>query len=129
MTNKRKHQILTCLIGAVWFTNGLFCKVLNFVPRHERIVATILNDSHARLLTFLIGFAETIMAVWILIGIKTKLNVTLQITAIAIMNTLEFFLAPNLLLWGRFNALFALLFILLILYNEFYLTKKSIQQA
>jgi len=41
------------------------------------------------------------------------------------MNSLEFILAPDLLLWGRFNALFAFLFILGIVYNEFYLRKRE----
>ena len=129
MTGKRKHQILTYLIATIWVINGLFCKVLNLVPRHQEIVATIIGDNHARLLTFLIGIAEIAMAVWILIGIWSRLNAITQITVIAIMNTLEFILAPDLLLWGRFNALFAFLFILLIFYNEFYLGNKLIQQA
>jgi len=129
MTGKRKHQILTYLITTIWVINGLFCKVLNLVPRHQEIVATIIGDNHARLLTFLIGIAEIAMAVWILIGIWSRLNAITQITVIAIMNTLEFILAPDLLLWGRFNALFAFLFILLIFYNEFYLGNKLIQQA
>ena len=129
MTGKRKHQILTYLIATIWVINGLFCKALNLVPRHQEIVATIMGDNHARLLTFLIGIAEIAMAVWILIGIWSRLNAITQITVIAIMNTLEFILAPDLLLWGRFNALFAFLFILLIFYNEFYLGNKLIQQA
>ncbi|EMS33047.1 hypothetical protein C943_00324 [Mariniradius saccharolyticus AK6] len=40
---------------------------------------------------------------------------------VAIMNILEFVLVPDLLLWGRYNALFALLFIGLVYYNEFVL--------
>ena len=129
MTGKRKHQILTYLIATIWLVNGLFCKVLNLVPRHQEIVATIMGGNHAKLFTFLIGIAEIAMAVWILIGIWSRLNAITQITVIAIMNTLESILAPDLLLWGRFNALFAFLFILLIFYNEFYLGNKLIQQA
>jgi len=45
------------------------------------------------------------------------------------MNTLEFILVPDLLLWGRLNSLFALLFISLVYYNEFVLNKKLIQQT
>lgn len=41
------------------------------------------------------------------------------------MNTLEFFLTPDLLLWGKFNALFAFLFIGFIYYQEFLLQKKQ----
>ncbi len=42
---------------------------------------------------------------------------------IGIMNILEFLLVPQLLLWGRFNLVFAILLIVLIYYNEFTLKK------
>lgn len=69
------------------------------------------------------------MAVWILSNIKTRLNAIAQITIVAIMNTLEFILVPDLLLWGRLNALFAFLFIVVVYFNEFYLNKKLDQQT
>jgi len=103
---------------------GFFVKILHFVPRHQEIVERILGNDNSKLLTLLIGFSETVMAVWILSGLWTRLNAITQILVIATMNTLEFFLAPDLLLWGKANALFAFLFILLIYYNEFYLNKK-----
>ena len=129
MTGINKHHLLNYLIAAVWLVNGLFCKVLNLVPRHQEIVAQILGSEHARVLTLLIGISEIMMAVWILNGIYTRLNALTQILIIATMNTLEFFLVPNLLLWGKANAVFAFLFILLIYYNEFYLNRKSALQA
>jgi len=89
------------------------------VPRHRQIVARILGDSHAPLFTVLIGVADTSMAIWIVSGFWPRLNAVTQILIIAAMNTLEFFLVPDLLLWGRFNALFAFLFILLIYYHVF----------
>ena len=121
------NKYLNYLIAAVWIANGLFCKVLNLVPRHREIVARIIGGGHADVLTRVIGFSEIAMAVWILSGIKTKLNALTQAVVIATMNGLEFMLAPDLLLWGRFNALFAFLFILLILYNEFYLRNRLVQ--
>lgn len=102
----------------------LFCKLLNLVPRHQEIVARILGNEHPRLFTILIGISETLMAVWIVSGIKSRLNAILQMIVIATTNIIEFFLAPDLLLWGRFNALFAFLFIILIYYNEFFFSKK-----
>jgi hypothetical protein len=113
-------RVLNFLIAAVWLVNGLICKLLNLVPRHQQIVARIIGDAHAGALTRLIGALEIAMGVWILSGIKPRLNAITQAVVIASMNTLEFLLAPDLLLWGRFNALFAFLFILLILYNQFY---------
>jgi hypothetical protein len=39
------------------------------------------------------------------------------------MNVMEFVLVPYLLVFGRFNSLFALLFIGIVYYNEFVLKK------
>lgn len=129
MTENTKHKLLTYFIATVWIANGLFCKVLNLVPRHQQIVERILGNDNSRLLTLLIGLSETVMAVWIVSGSWTRLNAIIQILVIATMNTLEFFLATDLLLWGKANAFFAFLFILLIYYNEFYLNKKLALQT
>ena len=122
------HKILTYLVATAWIANGLFCKVLNLVPRHQLIVSKILGTEYAWLLTKTIGTAEIFMAIWILSGFKTRLNVLTQIVVIATMNTLEFILVPDLLLFGKVNSIFALIFILVIAYNEFVLNKKLIQQ-
>ncbi|WP_445749240.1 DoxX-like family protein [Polaribacter sp.] len=123
----RIHKILTYCIATVWITNGLFCKVLNLVPRHEQIVARVLGDDYSRLFTILIGLSEIIMAVWILSAFKTKLNAIAQIIVVSTMNILEFILVPDLLLWGRLNTLFAFIFIIVVYYNEFYLNKKQLK--
>lgn len=129
MTHRIHHQILNSIIASVWLINGLFCKVLNLVPRHQQIVAQISGSGHARLLTVLIGISEIAMAVWILIGMWPRLNAITQIIVVATMNTLEFLLVPDLLLWGRANAFFAFIFILIIYYNEFRLNKKKSARA
>ncbi len=119
------HKILTYLIAIVWLINGLFCKVLNLVPRHQLIVKTILNvdDDTAFYLTKFIGILEISMAVWIVISIKSKFNAVVQIGIIMVMNLLEVLMAPDLLLWGKYNFLYALIFCLIIFYNEFILIK------
>lgn len=117
------HRILTYFIAFVWLANGLFCKVLNFVPRHQQIVGGILGEEHARLLTVLIGISEIVMVIWILSKVKTRMNVIVQIAVVALMNVLELILVPELLLWGHFNIIFADCFILLIYHNEFVLNK------
>jgi len=99
------------------------------VPRHERIVARILGDAHAVLLTKAIGCAEICMAVWIISGIKPRLNAVTQIIVVAAMNAIEFSLAPDLLLFGKINAVVALVFIAVIYVNEFMLNKVLTQQA
>ena len=124
-----KYKILRIAYALIWLANGLLCKVLNLVPRHQEIVAAIFGQEHARLLTVAIGISEVLMAVWILSGIRSRLNAIVQMLVIAVMNTLEFILVPHLLLWGKFNALFALLLILVIYYHEFYLKLQNRQQA
>jgi uncharacterized membrane protein YphA (DoxX/SURF4 family) len=113
------HRLIQYLIALVWLVNGLFCKLLLLVPRHAAIVARILGPDHAGLLTRLIGLGEIGMAVWVLSGIKPRWCAVAQIGLILSMNTLEAFLAPDLLLWGRANALFAVLFCLLIYLHTF----------
>ncbi len=129
MKNPITHKVLNFGIALIWIINGFYCKVLNLVPRHELIVLRILGAEYARLLTVLIGISEVIMAIWILSRFKTKLNAITQIVIIATMNTLEFILVPELLLWGKFNSIFAGMLILTVYYNEFVLNKKSIQKA
>jgi hypothetical protein len=129
MKPKTLHLLLTILIAAVWLVNGLFCKVLNLVPRHQEIVARIMGEEYARPLTIMIGVSEIIMAVWIISGWYRRLNAIIQMVVIAVMNTLEFILVPDLLLWGRFNAVFAFLLITLIYFNEFRLRTQSTQQV
>ena len=120
----RIHHILNWLIALVWFINGFVCKVLNLVPRHQEIVARITGSDQTRILTLMIGLSEIVMAFWILSGKWSRINAITQIVVIAVMNTLEFILLPDILLWGRFNALFAFLFVILIYFNEFHLKRK-----
>jgi hypothetical protein len=120
MPNKKIiYNISKILIATIWLINGLFCKLLGFVPRHELIVARILGPEHAIFFTKTIGIAETLMAVWIVSGIMPRLNAWAQIVIIATMNCIEFALAQDLLLWGKVNSIFALMFILFIYYNEY----------
>ena len=121
------QKILTYCIAAVWIVNGLFCKVFNLVPRHEQIVARIVSNHNSRILTILIGLSEIVMAIWILSRYKKKLNTIVQMVVVATMNILEFILVPDLLLWGKLNILFALLFLFVVYFNEFYLNKKTTQ--
>jgi hypothetical protein len=69
------------------------------------------------------------MAIWVLTKFKSKLNAIAQIIIVATMNILEFISVPELLLWGRFNIVFAFLFIGLVYYNEFVLNCKLNQPS
>jgi uncharacterized membrane protein YphA (DoxX/SURF4 family) len=118
------HRVLNIIIATIWLVNGLVCKVLNLVPRHEQIVGQILGSTYSRILTIAIGISEIVMAIWVISKFKSRINAITQIIIVAIMNLLEFILVPELLLWGKLNSFFALLFIGVVYYNEFILKKK-----
>lgn len=118
------HRLFTLLLATVWLINGLFCKVFNLVPRHEQIVAMILGDGYSREITLLIGIGEVGIALWIVSGLFRRACSLFQILMVAAMNALEFFIVPDLLLWGGFNAVFAGVFILIVYLNGFILSKK-----
>lgn len=123
------QNVLSLLIALIWFINGLLCKVLNLVPRHEQIISRILGDQYSYPFTKIIGLSEILMSIWIFSRIRSRSNAIIQIIVIATMNIIEFILAPDLLLWGRLNSFFAFTFIIIIYYNEFILNKKQPQQT
>jgi len=113
--------ILTAFICLVWLVNGLFCKVLNLVPRHQEIVGQILGEEYSWLFTKVIGIAEILMVVWIVSKIRSRFCAIFQIAIVGTMNFIEFILVPDLLLFGRMNIVFAVIFIVIIYVNEFVL--------
>lgn len=115
---------LTFFIGLVWLVNGLFCKILNFIPRHQEIVESILGYQYATSITILIGVGEVILGLLIILKFRKKLLTITQIILVTTMNIMEFILAPNLLLWGKLNAIFALGFIVLVYVHGFVLSKQ-----
>ena len=119
------NKILTLLVSLVWLINGLLCKLLNLVPRHQEIVARILGEGHADLFTKLIGVSEVLMFAWIISRIKSRLCSVVQIIIIATMNIIEFLIAPDLLLFGRLNIVLAMVLIVVIFINEFVLNKTA----
>ncbi|MFZ1379441.1 MAG: DoxX-like family protein, partial [Saprospiraceae bacterium] len=77
----------------------------------------------------IIGVLEILMAVWIVSKINSRLNAIAQITIVATMNIFEFLVVPDQLLWGRFNILFAFIFIFIVYCNEYYFNQKNLKQS
>lgn len=121
-----KFKYINWAIALIWLVNGLICKVLNIVPRHEKIIAEILGDRYSSLLRVLIGLSEIGMFVWIITGLKPKLAMWMQIVIILTMNVLEFIMVPELLMWGRLNICFAFVLCGLIYWNN---TKNKVTYA
>lgn len=117
--------IFTVLLSLVWLINGLFCKVLNMVPRHQLIVERILGADNGFLFTKLIGITEICMFIWIISRIKPRWCAIVQMVIVATMNTIEFIVAPDLLLFHRVNAIFATMLMITIFVNEFVIPNKK----
>ena len=121
-----KIPLPTYLIALVWLINGLFCKILNLVPRHQEIVEKIIGEKIAVIATIGIGGLELLMTTWILSRIKIKLCAMTQIVTILLMNIIELLYVPELLLFGKFNIVIACAFCIFIYYFEL-LKEKEIQ--
>lgn len=115
---KRFLHYFICL---VWLVNGLVCKVLNLVPRHEEIVGQLLSSSYARPLTLTIGILEIGISIWIFTRLFPRLAAIFQMLLVLLMNIIETIFVPELLLWGRWNLVFAMLFVGIIYVEAFVL--------
>lgn len=113
------RNFLGYFIGLVWLINGLFCKVLHLVPRHQQIIASILGEKYDAFFTVAIGLAETVMFIWIISKIQSQLCTWVQVAVVAAMNIIEFIAVPQLLLFGKLNLVFACIFIAVVLYNQY----------
>ncbi len=119
------HKILTILISLVWLINGLYAKVLGFVPRHQEIVARILGSEISFVAVKVIGALEICMFIWIISRKFSRLAAVMQIIIVMTMNVMEFILVPDLLLFGRMNIIIALVFVCVVYVNEFIIKPKS----
>ncbi len=78
------------------------------------IVERILGGRFDEVLIVLIGLGEVVMGIWVLSNWKRRLNAWLQISLVLTMNILETLLAPDLLLWGHFNIVWACAFLMIV---------------
>jgi len=99
------------LIGSVWVFHGLYSKVLNGIPRHQRIVGKILGATHAGMMTKAIGVLELLLGVWAFTGWQPVACAVVQTSAIAAMNALEIAIAKELLISAMGMVLLNLTFL------------------
>ena len=96
--NKYLLPILGGLIGSVWVFHGLYSKILDGVPRHRLIVARILGEGIADFATLAIGLAEIVLGIWVFSGLFRRSCALLQTLVLVAMNSLEIYLAKDLLI-------------------------------
>lgn len=95
-----RKTLIAIRIGtaAVWLVFGVVFKILDLVPRHRLIVASVLGEEMARPATLLIGLGEAALGLWILSGFRPRACAAFQTVALISMNALELQLARHLLL-------------------------------
>ena len=111
---------LTVAVAGVWLVNGLYAKVLGGAPRHTAIVARVLGQARAPVIVVAIGLGEVALGLWILSGRHPRQTAALQIALVLTMNVLERRRAVDMLLWGRLNFAFAVIYCVLVAYHGFW---------
>jgi DoxX-like protein len=83
-------------VAAVWFYEGLWCKLLNRQPRQVRVVEAmpLYGPRTASKLLRLLGAVETAIGVWVLTGIAPIVCAVSQTALLVTLNTCG-------LLWAR----------------------------
>lgn len=83
-------------VAAVWFYEGLWCKLLNGQPRQARVVEAmpLYGAGIASKLLRLVGAVETAIGVWILTGVAPILCAAAQTALLVTLNVCG-------LLWAR----------------------------
>lgn len=92
------HIAAQILIGSVWIFHGLYSKILNRIPRHRLIVGKILGAANAKFATRTIGLLEVLLGLWVFTGWLPVGCTVVQTVAIVAMNSLEIYLAGELLI-------------------------------
>lgn len=92
------HMLAQIMIGSVWVFHGLYSKILNGIPRHRLIVGKILGTEKAGTATRAIGLLEVLLGLWAFTGWQPVPCAVVQTAAIIAMNSLEIFLARELLI-------------------------------
>jgi len=92
------HTAAQIVIGSVWVFHGVYSKILSGIPRHRLIVGKILGTANAGVATKAIGVIEMLLGLWAWTGWQPIGCAVVQTAAIVAMNSLEIFLARELLI-------------------------------
>src|SRR4051794_30820874 len=75
-------------VSGVWLYHGLWCKLLGRCPEQASIVAELpgLSRGQAKALLLALGFAETVLAGWVISGARPRLAAATGTTLLITMN-------------------------------------------
>lgn len=98
MNRARVVLVLRAGLGAVWVFHGLWSKLLGGIPRHREIVARVVGQDWADLVTLGVGAAEILLGAWVWSARAPRICALVQTRILLSMNLLEFWYARDLLL-------------------------------
>lgn len=81
--------LIRASIALVWFYQGLWCKLLGGVPRHEAVVGAVpfIGAGAARSVLIVLGLAECCIAAWVMSGRRMRDAAIAQTALLIAMNT------------------------------------------
>jgi len=85
----RDPRLVRASIGLVWIYQGLWCKVLGAVPRHEAVLgsAPFVGHAGARGALIALGLVECLIALWVWSGRERRSVALAQTVLLVAMNT------------------------------------------
>jgi uncharacterized membrane protein YkgB len=82
------RKLIRLSIALVWLYQGLWCKVLGGVPRHQAIVSAVpfIGPAAGRVALIALGLVECTIAIWVLSGERMREAAIVQTALLATMN-------------------------------------------
>jgi DoxX-like family len=82
------RRFAAAAVSGVWLYHGLWCKLLGRCPEQVDVVASVpgLGGRRAKPILLGIGAVETILAVWVVSGVRPRAAATLGTALVAGMN-------------------------------------------
>lgn len=80
--------LIRASIALVWLYQGLWCKLLNGVPRHKAVVGAVpfIGPAAARGVLIVLGLAECCIGAWVLSGKRMRHAAIAQTALLIAMN-------------------------------------------
>lgn len=82
------NKLIRLAIALVWFYQGLWCKVLGGVPRHEAVIAAVpfIGSAAGHSTLIALGLLECGIGLWVLSGRWMRQAAIVQTVLLAAMN-------------------------------------------
>jgi len=82
------NKLIRLSIALVWFYQGLWCKVLGGISRHEAVIASVplIGPAAGHTVLIALGLLECGIAVWVLLGRWMRRAAIVQTVLLAAMN-------------------------------------------